>query len=89
MNQNAQFEERQSFEKQSFEHQNDEQTKNALNQQWNQLIQRAKARLEMIDELHSVVATQSRVVYEMSHPEGFFIALGDKIVYQLGTIYHL
>jgi hypothetical protein len=41
-----------------------------INQQWNQLRQRAKARLEMIDELHSVVATLSRVVYEISHPEG-------------------
>ncbi len=69
MNQNAQFEERQRFEKQSFEHQNDEKTKNALNEQCNQLRQRAKARLEMIDELHSVVATLSRVVYEISHPE--------------------
>ena len=57
MNQNVQFEERQRFEKQSFEHQNDEQTKNALNQQWNQSRQRAQARLEMIDELHSVFAT--------------------------------
>ena len=69
MNQNVQFEERQRFEKQSFEHQNDEQTKNALNQQWNQSRQRAQDRLEMIDELHSVFATLSRVVYEISHPE--------------------
>lgn len=66
MNQNVQFEERQRFEKQSFEHQNDEQTKNALR---NQSRQRAQARLEMIDELHSVFATLSRVVYEISHPE--------------------
>ena len=44
MNQNVQFEERQRFEKQSFENQNDEQTKNALNQQWNQSRQRAQAR---------------------------------------------
>jgi hypothetical protein len=44
MNQNVQFEERQRFEKQSFEHQNDEQTKNALNQQWNQSRQLAQAR---------------------------------------------
>jgi hypothetical protein len=58
-NQNVQFEDRQRFEKQSFEHQNDEQTKNALNQQWNQSRQRAQARLEMIDELHSVFATLS------------------------------
>ena len=44
MNQNVQFEERQRFEKQSIEHQNDEQTKNALNQQWNQSRKRAQAR---------------------------------------------
>ena len=42
---------------------------NALNQQWNQSRQRAQARLEMIDELQSVFATLSRVVYEISHPE--------------------
>ena len=40
MNQNVQFEEMQR----TIEHQNDEQTKNALNQQWNQSRQRAQAR---------------------------------------------
>lgn len=68
MNQNAQFEERQHFEKQSFEHQNDEATKTALNQLWNQARVRAKARLEMIDELRSVFSALSKLVYEISHP---------------------
>ena len=62
MNQNVQFEERKCLEKQSFEHPNHEQTKNALNQQWNQSRQRAQAKLEMIHELHSVV-----LLYQVMH----------------------
>jgi hypothetical protein len=68
LNSKIQFEEQQLFEKQNFDNQNDEKSRNELNKQYTQARARATSRLEMIDELHSMFANLSQLVYEIFHP---------------------
>jgi hypothetical protein len=72
--QDLQFAARQQFEKQTFDNQKDEQTKNTLNQQFQEARQRGLNRLKMIEELYSVIANFSRIVSDISYPEDPAIA---------------